>query len=180
MKFFVIAANFTKTELALPCQEQTSSIVSTISPQKRNLLWKVRAMKNEKTGEKVIEYISTENDTSLEELFTKPLPSETDLENEEVGYFPVLDKMHAENMPPVMTIDNVNHPSHYTQGSIECIDAIEASMTPAEFRGAMKANIIKYLWRYEHKNGLEDLKKARFYLERMIAAYEKDIGKEQA
>ena len=53
-------------------------------------------------------------------------------------------------------------------------------MTPTEFRGAMKANIIKYLWRYEHKNGLEDLKKARFYLERMIASYEKDIGKEQA
>lgn len=74
--------------------------------------------------------------------------------------------------------DNVNHPLHYTQGSIECIDAIEASMPPAEFRGAMKANIIKYLWRYEHKNGLEDLKKARFYLERMIASYEKDIGKE--
>ena len=71
--------------------------------------------------------------------------------------------------------DNVNHPLHYTRGSIECIDAIEASMPPAEFRGAMKANIIKYLWRYEHKNGLEDLKKARFYLERMIASYEKDI-----
>ena len=85
-----------------------------------------------------------------------------------------------ETPKPETVNDNVNHPSHYTQGSIECIDAIEASMEPAEFRGAMKANIIKYLWRYEYKNGLEDLKKARFYLERMITSYEKDIGKEQA
>lgn len=85
-----------------------------------------------------------------------------------------------ETPKPETENDNVNHPSHYTQGSIECIDAIEASMEPAEFRGAMKANIIKYLWRYEYKNGLEDLKKARFYLERMITSYEKDIGKEQA
>jgi len=96
------------------------------------------------------------NDESLQELFSKPVSNKQDL--------------------PIN--DNVNHPSHYTQGNIECLDAIEASMTPIEFRGAMKANIIKYLWRYEHKNGLEDLKKARFYLERMIASYEKDIGKE--
>ena len=47
--------------------------------------------------------------------------------------------------------DNVNHPAHYTQGSIECIDAIEAALTPEEFRGYCKGNALKYLWRERSK-----------------------------
>ena len=76
------------------------------------------------------------------------------------------------------TNDNVNHPQHYTQGGIECLDAIEAAMKPDQFRGYLKGNIIKYLWRYEWKNGLEDLKKAQFYMNRMVASKEKEDGKE--
>ncbi|GEM_PF-753832 len=65
--------------------------------------------------------------------------------------------------------DAIN-PTHYTRGAVECIDAIEAATV--EKRGieaACTANIIKYLWRYEAKNGIEDVKKARWYLERLIA-----------
>lgn len=69
--------------------------------------------------------------------------------------------------------DTVMHPSHYCQGGIECIKAIEASMTPEEFQGYCKGNVMKYIWRFREKNGLEDLKKARVYLERMIESKEK-------
>lgn len=68
-----------------------------------------------------------------------------------------------------MSGDPVNHPDHYTQGGIECIDAIEASMTPDEFAGFLKGNSIKYLWRYRQKAGRQDLEKARWYLDRLIA-----------
>lgn len=69
--------------------------------------------------------------------------------------------------------DNVNHPSHYTTGCIECIDAMKASMTSEAFLGYLKGNIQKYLWRYEKKLApAEDLKKARWYLDRLIAEVE--------
>lgn len=73
--------------------------------------------------------------------------------------------------------DMVNHPEHYCKGGIECIDAIEASMDAEAFMGFLKGNVIKYLWRYEHKGGLEDLRKAEFYLKRYIQTAEK-ISKE--
>ena len=62
---------------------------------------------------------------------------------------------------------NVNHPPHY-QGDVECIDAIEASMTPEAFAGYCKGNILKYMWRYEKKDQLEGLLKARWYLNKLI------------
>ena len=71
-----------------------------------------------------------------------------------------------------MTKDNVNSPSHYTQAGIECIDAIEASMTKEEFKGYLKGNIQKYVWRYELKNGVEDVKKAQWYLNRLVSEME--------
>ena len=65
--------------------------------------------------------------------------------------------------------DQVNHPNHYTQGGIECIEAMEAAMSPEAFRGYCKGNVIKYLWRYESKgNPVQDLLKAQWYLERLI------------
>ena len=71
--------------------------------------------------------------------------------------------------------DPVNHPDHYTQGGIECIDAIEASMTPEAFAGYLKGNVLKYLWRYEKKvKPAEDLKKARWYLDKAITTIEKN------
>lgn len=69
---------------------------------------------------------------------------------------------------PELQPDLVNHPPHYNDGSIECIDAIEAQLTPEEWRGYLKGNIAKYAWRERHKGGTESLKKARFYLNRLI------------
>lgn len=70
--------------------------------------------------------------------------------------------------------DPVNSPKHYadTCGGIECIEAIEASMSMEEFKGFLKGNVQKYVWRYAQKNGTEDLKKAKWYLERLITICE--------
>ena len=70
--------------------------------------------------------------------------------------------------------DIVNKPSHYTSGNIECIDAIQAALTPEEFKGFCKGNVLKYNWRCNHKNGLEDLKKSRWYLDKLIETIEKE------
>lgn len=64
--------------------------------------------------------------------------------------------------------DPVNHPSHYTRGGIECIDAIKASMSPEAFRGFLQGNAMKYIWRYDAKGKpVEDLDKAMWYLTRL-------------
>ena len=68
-------------------------------------------------------------------------------------------------------MDNVNQPPHYNTGDIECIQAIQASMTTRQFQGYLKGNIIKYIWRYEYKNQKEDLQKAQWYLARLLATY---------
>ena len=77
----------------------------------------------------------------------------------------IIDKL--QDLPEVKH-DVVNHPNHYTNGNIECIDAIQASMSIEAFAGFLKGNIIKYMWRYEHKNGIEDLKKAQWYQKKLI------------
>jgi len=69
---------------------------------------------------------------------------------------------------PVL-FDDVIRPKHYNNGSIECIEAIEAALTPEEFRGACKANVLKYVWREQNKGGVESLKKAKWYLDRLIS-----------
>jgi hypothetical protein len=69
---------------------------------------------------------------------------------------------------PELKLDFVNHPPHYTDGGIECIEAIEAQLTTEEYRGYLKGNCAKYIWRERHKGGTESLKKARFYLDRLI------------
>lgn len=70
--------------------------------------------------------------------------------------------------------DPVSHPDHYTSGGIECIDAIRASMEISDFSRYCKGNVIKYIWRYRHKGGVEDLKKARVYLNWLISAEEEN------
>ena len=68
--------------------------------------------------------------------------------------------------------DKVNHPNHYTFGSIEVIDYIRDKMTPDEFQGYCIGNILKYISRHKHKNGVEDLKKAQVYLGWLIESEE--------
>ncbi|EDJ9969116.1 hypothetical protein GFS96_14690 [Listeria monocytogenes] len=62
--------------------------------------------------------------------------------------------------------DNVNNPAHYTAGGIETLDYIKAKVK--DYPSYAAGNILKYVSRYEHKNGIEDLKKAQFYLNDLI------------
>lgn len=69
--------------------------------------------------------------------------------------------------------DMVNHPKHYNQGGIECIDALKAATVGKRgIEAVCVANIIKYCWRYEEKNGIEDVRKAKFYIERLLKELE--------
>ena len=68
----------------------------------------------------------------------------------------------AEEVP-----DNVNSPAHYTQGDIECIDAIRAALSEEEFRGFCKGAAMKYIWRERYKGGEESLLKAQWFLEQL-------------
>jgi len=67
-------------------------------------------------------------------------------------------------------VDLVNSPPHYNVGGIECIDAI-LSATNHNKEGYLQGNILKYVWRYDYKGGLEDLKKAQWYLNKLIEVY---------
>lgn len=72
--------------------------------------------------------------------------------------------------------DPVEHPAHYTSGEIECIDALKASMSHAEFCGFLKGNAMKYLWRYDKKGkATEDLEKSRWYLDRLWAETKSEV-----
>lgn len=71
-------------------------------------------------------------------------------------------------------MNNPINPNHYKQGGIESIDAIKAFMSEEAFKGFLKGNCQKYLFRYEQKNGLEDLKKCQWYLERLIGVLEEE------
>jgi len=63
----------------------------------------------------------------------------------------------------------VDHPPHYNNGHVECIEAIEAMLTPDEFIGYLRGNSLKYRWRFRYKNKpIEDLRKARWYEERLL------------
>lgn len=63
----------------------------------------------------------------------------------------------------------VSHPAHYCQGGVECIDALEAATTGLQgIEAVCTANAIKYLWRWKHKNGVTDLYKAQWYIDRLI------------
>ena len=73
------------------------------------------------------------------------------------------------NIEPENKPDMVSHPQHYTQGGIECIDALKAATVGKRgIEAVCVANVIKYLWRYEEKNGIEDIRKAKFYIERLL------------
>jgi hypothetical protein len=65
-------------------------------------------------------------------------------------------------------VDIVNNPPHYNQAGIECIDAIEAALSPEELRGYYKGNVLKYTWRERYKNGDEDISKAQWYTNRLL------------
>lgn len=72
--------------------------------------------------------------------------------------------------------DNINKPEHYTYGKFECVDVIhELTQDLAGIQAFCLGNTIKYLWRFQHKNGVEDLKKAKWYLDRLIKEFDTDV-----
>jgi len=83
---------------------------------------------------------------------------------------PTLTTITASSTSHDMEIDPVNKPIHYNAGGIEAIEAILAA-TNEQAEGYLQGNIMKYLWRYRYKNGLEDLEKAQWYLNKLIEVY---------
>jgi len=71
-------------------------------------------------------------------------------------------------------MDPVNHPTHYTQGDIECFDAMKAAAGVEGVKSYCQLACFKYIWRFQFKNGVEDLKKARWYLDKLISLYTVD------
>lgn len=64
----------------------------------------------------------------------------------------------------IITVNPVSHPSHYTQGNIQCIEAMESAFGKEAVAIWCKLNAFKYIWREEHKNGIQDIDKAIWYL----------------
>ena len=76
------------------------------------------------------------------------------------------------SQPETSSDDLVNHPSHYNQSGIECIDAIRAALGPEAFRNYCTGNALKYVWRHPYKNGKQDVEKAIVYLQWLQEAYD--------
>ena len=93
------------------------------------------------------------------------------LENEKRWDFPdvwTALKLEPYEFEKVEEQDVVNNPDHYNIGNIECIEAIEESMSSVAFKGYLKGNCMKYLWRYDYKGKqVEDLEKAGWYLNKL-------------
>jgi len=69
----------------------------------------------------------------------------------------------------VSSDEEVNNPTHYNTGAVECIDAIQATLSAEEFQGYCRGNTLKYLWRCMYKGkSKQDLEKARWYLDRLL------------
>lgn len=68
-------------------------------------------------------------------------------------------------------MSDATNPGHYTQGEVECIDALRSALGLEGFKGFCQGNAIKYLWRYQHKGrAIEDLRKSEWYLDRLKTA----------
>lgn len=87
---------------------------------------------------------------------------------EDAGLYPA----EAPSFAGHLTSDSVNHPSHYGQGKIEAIEYIKDSLTYEEYIGYLQGNCKKYQHRWKYKDGLQDLKKAKWYLEELIKTVE--------
>ena len=84
--------------------------------------------------------------------------------------FVIEDKGEVKKTPQIGA-DSVIRPSHYCAGSVECIEGIRAALGDG-FVDYCQGNVLKYVWRWRHKGGVEDLRKAQVYLGWMIEAVE--------
>ena len=82
-----------------------------------------------------------------------------------------------EHAHKLMDEDLVNHPPHYNNGKIECIEAIEAMLSHEEYVGYLRGNSLKYRWRFRYKDFIQDLKKAEWYENRLLEELKKNADK---
>lgn len=87
------------------------------------------------------------------------------------SYKNIMEKIERDAKEVYAGVDMVNSPPHYNEAGIECIDAISAALGDG-YEYYLQGNIMKYLWRYRYKNGSEDLKKASWYLDKLITEVE--------
>lgn len=108
---------------------------------------------------------------ALVDKYEKFLEERTIETEETAGYDDYVVKVPKEDR--VDLNDVVNNPHHYNVGSIECIEAIKESMSRNSFKGYLKGNCMKYIWRYEYKDkAKQDLEKAQWYLNLLISEVE--------
>ena len=115
--------------------------------------------------------VPTENLKATTTLYVKSPLSAEEFEKQLKGLLPqqlALEPLPKEDrpikMPDSNKPDNVNHPKHYCKGGLECIQVIKAQLTPQQYEGYLYGNVLKYMWRWPEKNGIEDLRKAAHYL----------------
>lgn len=78
-------------------------------------------------------------------------------------------KVYSASHPGDPLVDVVNHPPHYKANGFETIDIIEAYTKDLNgIEAVCAANVIKYICRWNNKNGLQDLLKCRWYLNKLI------------
>jgi hypothetical protein len=113
-------------------------------------------------------------DTNFDHPEQESTPEFQSIEEFKGRFDTVLAEMTDEEIRDVLNPpDNVNHPSHYTRGGIEAIDGIESAISGLQGDEAwLTANVLKYCWRWKSKNGIEDLRKASWYLNRLISKLE--------
>lgn len=103
-------------------------------------------------------------------------PTENSLPGSQVEWDKFFEELKKEsNSDSEKEFDPVSKAAHYNQGSIECIDALETCMTTEELKGFLKGNVIKYLWRTNDKNGIQDLEKAQWYLNKLVEVSKKNV-----
>lgn len=83
-------------------------------------------------------------------------------------YIVAYDILFGNNEKPKKKTDNVNHPQHYTHGKYECIEVMTDIFGPEAVKDFCICNAFKYLWRHKYKNGIEDIKKAKWYVDKYI------------
>ena len=128
--------------------------------------------------------VPPENLKATTTLYVKSPLSAEEFEKQLKGLLPqrlALEPLPKEDraikMPESSKPDNVNHPKHYCKGGLECIQVIKAQLTPEQNKGYLYGNVLKYMWRWPEKNGIEDLRKAKHYLEWLIEEVGKNANK---
>lgn len=126
----------------------------------------------EQFAEVGLEAWATPAEEEAEEISLDDCTTELDWDDDKT-YSEVYKKLVAQEQEEKE--DLINRPSHYNTGNIECIMAIEESMSSESYRGYLKGNVLKYLWRYQYKgNPKQDIDKAMWYLNQLSNEVELD------